>query len=376
MAIMTRRRRSKLCARSRKRAKSTPESSTRFFMITPRRSTGYSGFGSRVSGFGLTVDRRPETGIIVLRRRRQARIVILFLSHLFFQLPFAGAQERVRIAPSSPGLAAWPMHLGAKEGFFAREGLSPEIIVMRTNTGIAALVTGSVDFTTAGGSAMRAAVNGAPIKMILNVNKKADLWILAQKNIQHIEELRGKMIGVGGNWGTQFYQVLEALRPSGVDKDVQLVSTGDVANGFLSLQQGSMPAVALTPPYSILAKRQGYRDLIRTGEIISVSPTTGLVTTKEKLDRESQKVRGAIRAVMRAVQFAKARKTDMVQFISRQYNMEREVSDAVYDALMDTLNPTLWLTDQEIQIELNRIAEQSKMKIAVKPTDVADFSFV
>ena len=66
----------------------------------------------------------------------------------------------------------------------------------------------------------------------------------------------------------------------------------------------------------------------------------------------------------------------MVQFISRQYNMEREVSDAVYDALMDTLNPTLWLTDQEIQIELNRIAEQSKMKIAVKPTDVADFSFV
>jgi NitT/TauT family transport system substrate-binding protein len=268
------------------------------------------------------------------------------------------------------------MHLAAKEGFFAREGLSPEIIVMRTNTGIAALVTGSVDFTTAGGSAMRAAVNGAPLKMVLNINKKADLWIVAQKNIQRVEDLRGKMIGVGGNWGTQFYQVLEALKPSGVDKDVQLVSTGDVANGYLSLQQGSMPAVALTPPYSILAKRQGYRDLIRTGEIISVSPTTGLVTTKEKLDRESQKVRGAIRAVMRAVQFAKARKTDMVQFISRQYNMEREVSDAVYDALMDTLNPTLWLTDQEIQIELNRIAEQSKMKIAVKPTDVADFSFV
>jgi hypothetical protein len=34
---------------------------------------------------------------------------------------------------------------------------------------------------------------------------------------------------------------------------VQLVSTGDVANGFLTLQQGSMPAVALTPPYSIFS---------------------------------------------------------------------------------------------------------------------------
>src|SRR5204863_9224363 len=103
---------------------------------------------------------------------------------------------------------------------------------------------------------------------------------------------------------------------------VQLVSTGDVANGYLSLQQGSMRAVALTPPYSILAKRRGYLDLVRTGEIISVSPTTGLVTTKEKLEKEPQKLRRAIRAVMRAVELAKARKTDMVQFISRQYSME------------------------------------------------------
>ncbi len=333
---------------------------------------GSDRFGFRASGRALVSEPTGEA-----RHRFVGwRTVCLLVIQLLLQAQVAHAQERIRIAPSSPGLAAWPVHLAAKEGFFAREGLSPEIIVMRTNTGVAALVTGSIDFTTAGGSAMRAAVNGAPIKMVLNVNKKADLWILAQKSFQRVEDLRGKIIGVGGNWGTQFYQVLEALKPSGIDKDVQLVSTGDVANGYLSLQQGSMPAVALTPPYSILAKRRGYRDLVRTGEIISVSPTTGLVTTKEKLEKEPQKIRRAIRAVMRAVELAKARKTDMVQFISRQYSMEREVSDAVYDALMDTLNPTLWLTDQEIQIELNRIAEQSKMKIAAKPADVADFSLV
>jgi ABC-type nitrate/sulfonate/bicarbonate transport system substrate-binding protein len=90
------------------------------------------------------------------------------------------AQERVRISPSSPGLASWPVQLAAKEGFFAREGLTAEVIVMRTNTGVAALATGSIDFTTAGGSALRAAVNGAPLKMVLNITKKADLWIVAQ----------------------------------------------------------------------------------------------------------------------------------------------------------------------------------------------------
>jgi len=41
---------------------------------------------------------------------------------------------------------------------------------------------------------------------------------------------------------------------------------------------------------------------------------------------------------------------------------------------METLNPTLWLADQEVQIELNRIAEQSKMKITMKPSELADFA--
>src|SRR5262249_56217586 len=127
-----------------------------------------------------------------------------------------------------------------------------------------------------------------------NITKKADLWVLSQKNIQRAEDLRGKMIGVGGNWGTQFEMVLEGLKHYGGDKDIQLVSTGDVANGYLSLQQGSMPAVALTPPYSILAKRQGYRDLVRTADVVSVSPTTGLVTTKDRIDRYPPRIPRAI----------------------------------------------------------------------------------
>jgi hypothetical protein len=43
---------------------------------------------------------------------------------------------------------------------------------------------------------------------------------------------------------------------------------------------------------------------------------------------------------------------------------------------METLNPTLWLTDQEIQIELNRIAEQTKTKVTARPSDTADFTIL
>src|SRR5262249_36270222 len=127
---------------------------------------------------------------------------------------------------------------------------------------------------------------------------------------------------------------------------------------------------------SILAKRQGYRDLVRTGDVVSVSPTTGLVTTRDRIEREPRQIRRVIRAVTKAVDYATVRRAETVQFIMRQYKMQKEVADSVYAAIMETLNPTLWLTDQEIQIELNRIAEQTKTKISARPSDLADFSLI
>jgi len=295
---------------------------------------------------------------------------------LLWALSADALAEKTRIAPSSPGLSAWPIHLAAKEGLFAREGLDVEIIVMRTNVGILALTTGSVDYTTAGGSALRAAVNGAPLKMVANTNNKADLWIMGQRDLRRIEDLRGKIVGVGGNQGTQFYMVYDVLKHYGLEKDVEIVSTGDVANGFLTLQQGGLSAVALTPPYSVMAKRMGFRELARAANILGAWPTTGLVAAREKLERNPDNVRSAVRAILRAVQFAVGRRAEMVRFISRQYKLEPGIAEEAYDAAMETLNPTLSLTDQEVQAELKRIAEQTKSKNTSRVADLVDFSFV
>src|SRR5262249_44341502 len=278
---------------------------------------------------------------------------------LLWALSADASAEKTRIAPSSPGLSAWPIHLAAKEGFFAREGLDVEIIVMRTNLGILALTTGSVDYTTAGGSALRAAVNGAPLKMVANTNNKADLWIMGQKDLRRIEDLRGKIVGVGGNQGTQFYMVYDVLKHYGLEKDVQIVSTGDVANGFLTLQQGGLSAVALTPPYSVMAKRLGFRELARAANLLGAWPTTGLVAARVRLERNPDNVRRTVRAMLQAVDFAVSRRLEMVRFIARQYKLEPAIAEEAYDAVMETLNPSLLLTDREVQAELKRIGEQT-----------------
>jgi hypothetical protein len=60
-----------------------------------------------------------------------------------------------------------------------------------------------------------------------------------------------------------------------------------------------------------------------------------------RIEREPQKVRCPICAVLKAVKFAKGRKVGMVQFIARQYRMERKIPESVYATIMETLDPTL-----------------------------------
>src|SRR5262249_50655482 len=94
-------------------------------------SMAYKSLGFRVSGFKLTGNARLKT------RNRFAcvpalRSIVLFVFiGLFFHADHGVAQERIRIAPSSPGLATWPIHIASKEGFFAPKALMGDRLYRR-----------------------------------------------------------------------------------------------------------------------------------------------------------------------------------------------------------------------------------------------------
>jgi ABC-type nitrate/sulfonate/bicarbonate transport system substrate-binding protein len=89
------------------------------------------------------------------------------------------------------------------KGFFRSEGLDNETIVIPGTTAIAALVSGNVDYSGAGGSGMRAAVRGAPIKAIMFQTEKVTWYLQGTPDILRISDLKGKRIAVGTIGDTQ-----------------------------------------------------------------------------------------------------------------------------------------------------------------------------
>src|SRR5947208_13218088 len=120
--------------------------------------------------------------------------------HVFIVLAFACLTPAVaraeRIRTSIPGLNLNYLSVltaGAK-GFFKDEGLENETIVIGGPAGIAALVSGDVDFSGAGGSGLRAAAKGAALKAIMYQTEKPTWYLVVHPSITQVSVLKGKKI--------------------------------------------------------------------------------------------------------------------------------------------------------------------------------------
>src|SRR4051812_26030716 len=89
------------------------------------------------------------------------------LCMLFILFPGLAAAERVRTVVPRATLNYLSIPVAETKGFFRDQGLENETIVIPGSTAIAALVSGNVDYSGAGGTGMRAALRGAPIKAVM-----------------------------------------------------------------------------------------------------------------------------------------------------------------------------------------------------------------
>jgi hypothetical protein len=74
------------------------------------------------------------------------------------------AREKARIGYAANTLAFLGMFIANDVGLYTKQGLEVELIQLRPSIGIAALISGDVDYLENLGSAIRAASRGAPIR--------------------------------------------------------------------------------------------------------------------------------------------------------------------------------------------------------------------
>ena len=259
--------------------------------------------------------------------------------HLFILLAFAcltPAARAERIRTSIPGLNLNYLSVltaGAK-GFFKDEGLENETIVIGGPAGIAALVSGDVDFSGAGGSGLRAAVKGAPLKAILYQTEKPTWYLVVHPSITQVSDLKGKKIGVSfiGDSEDRFTTLFVERRGLSA-KDVTKISLGtSPGDRILAIKSGGVSAVVLDPAATVMAEREGLRSLAYLGDMFPL-PFQGYVTTHQKIAENPAQVKRWIRAMIRSLIFLRERPEEAAEIAVKHLRFRNITRPILIDAI-------------------------------------------
>src|SRR6266849_6810144 len=197
-------------------------------------------------------------------------LTYLFLIAWGVLLAAPASAERVRTVIPRATVNYLSLPVAEVKGFFRSEGLENETIVIPGTNAIAALVSGNVDYSGAGGSGMRAAVRGAPIKAVMFQTEKVTWYLQGGPDIVRITDLKGKRIAVGTIGDTQDTLITMLVEREGLTaRDVTRVAmpSRSTMTTVLALKTGAVSAAVVNADESMLGEKEGLRTLAFIGDL-------------------------------------------------------------------------------------------------------------
>ena len=248
----------------------------------------------------------------------------LAFSLLFFLLPaLAHAQEKIRVTYANNSLTFLAAFIAKDRGFYARNGLSAELIQARPAVNIAALLSGDVDYAEVFGSAIRSAARGAPIRAFSNSIKAPFFSLIAHSSIKSVKELKGRVIGVTSIGGTNQISGRLLFQSFGVDpdKDIKFLAIGEEKFVVEAFKARRVDAILVAPPFSIMMKREGFPVLANAADVVSF-PLAGLSTTVDKIRQNRSQVKRVLKSEIEALRYLSADAAGSTEIIRKRFAMD------------------------------------------------------
>jgi ABC-type nitrate/sulfonate/bicarbonate transport system substrate-binding protein len=262
------------------------------------------------------------------------RMIFMFVLAVAFLMAPPARAEKIRTAVPGLNLNYLSVFAAEERNFFRDEGLENETIVIGGPAGIAALVSGDVDYSGAGGSGLRAAVKGAPLKAIMYQTEKPTWYLIVHPSITQTSDLRGKKIGVAliGDSEDRF-TTLFVERGGLSAKDVTKISVGtNPGDKILALKSGGISAVVLDPAATVMAEREGLRSLAYLGDIFPL-PFQGYVTTDRKISENPAQVKRWIKAMVKSLMFLRERPEEAMEVALKRLRFKNITRPMLTDAI-------------------------------------------
>jgi ABC-type nitrate/sulfonate/bicarbonate transport system substrate-binding protein len=289
---------------------------------------------------------------------------------------FAQQNDRIVITYPSRSIASVDLYIAQERGFFRQEGLVADVVQVRGNIGVTALLSGDAHAINNVGTIIRAMERtDLPAKVVTQSLKKNLFWLVTKPEVKSLGELKGKVFGTTTLGGSQHLAALRLLQKAGLDpdKDITVVIGGDVPAQLQSLVSGVIQLAALSPPTVILA-RDKFKLKIHGSTLEDLPNLQNGLAFSEKLLRERRDlVKRILRARSRAHRYFWDNERGTAEVLANYLKVDLPVALESYRLARPAFTVNGIPTDKEVDDFLRADAQALKLKEPAPAAKIFDF---
>jgi ABC-type nitrate/sulfonate/bicarbonate transport system substrate-binding protein len=286
------------------------------------------------------------------------------------------AQERVRMALSVRNVVFLPFYYAKDTKIFDKHGLNVELIQMRSDLQLAGLVSGEIDFTPSVGPAGAAIANSLPVKALAILYRAPLFSLVSPAGVASVKELEGKKVAVSRIGSESHRYGTLMLESGGADaKKVTFIQTGSTTVSLTAIQQGSVNAAVLSPPFTGIMAEKGFKILARSRSLAE-APWLGLVANRSKIEKQPEQTRNFLRSMRDVTAVIRRDKAAVVSYIEKNFQVSAANANESYDDINGVIVDGLMLRDDQIQKYLDTSHARGEIPKRLTVAEMFDFSLL
>jgi len=308
-------------------------------------------------------------------------VILIFVTAIATSSHAQSGLKKVRMGSSSTNVSFLALYTALNRGFFKDEGIDLEIVFMPANLASTAVLNGDIDYNGAVTGTIGAAVQGRPMKVLLFTVSKPLLFLMGQKNITDLKQLKGKKIAGSSPGGSATLLANQALKQIGLEpgKDVSVLQmSGNAASRYAVLESGVVDASLLSVPENIIAHEKGYNELLFLGDVVEF-PQNGFGTSEKRIRENPDEVYRMVRATLRGLQFIwdKNNSEAVTNILMQQWKVnDRKMAAEMARQVSRVLTKDAYVKPESVQVLVDLARESAKVTKPINAMDVVDYSFL
>lgn len=314
--------------------------------------------------------------------------MIRYLSALFLILlvvsPNVEAQsspEKLRLLYSAVGGSQASVWVPFEVGIFRKYGLDVELLYVGGGGRAAQVVqSGEVPIGVfTGGAVVNSNLAGGDLVIIASSMNVMTFSVMARPEIRRVEDLQGKRIGItrfgsASDFGLRYAEELWSVRRQ---RNFAVMQMGGMPELLAALRTGALDAAILNAELTILARKEGFKQLADLSKIGISFPTSSVCTTRSFIKRRENTVRKFIRAFVEGVHFAKTQRAAGVQVLKKYLrNDDTAFVNDLYDLYILQHVPRVPKPSPEsVKTVMDQMAETNPQVTNLRPEQFIDLRF-